>query len=138
MNVYEISKIKQYNMGYSKPFFDDLEKLFEYMGPELELEDDELNEFFWGFSWSELVKSFFKPTNEETWYDYYETEDYATYQFTYEGLFRKLMDYYGLTVIDYEEAITFSNSGLDIYVMSFVVSDGVNIYTSFNNVHERY
>ena len=138
MNVYEISKIKRYNMGYSKPFFDDLEKLFNYIGLEVELETDELNEFFWDFSWGELVKSFFKPTNEEVWYDYYETEDYATYQFTYEGLFRKLMDYYGLTVIDYEETTTFSNSGLDIYVMSFVVSDGVNIYTSFNNVHERY
>ena len=136
MNVYEISKIKQHNMGYSKCFFDDLEKLFNHMGLEIELEANELNEFFWDFSWGELVKSLLKPTDEETWYDYYETED--CYQFSYEELFKKLMDFYGFTVIDYEEVITFSNSGLDVIAMSFIVSDGVNIYTSLNNIYERY
>lgn len=135
MNVYEISKIKQYNMGYSKPFFDDLEKLFQDMGTHIDIDAEELNEFFWDYSWGQIAKAFFKPT-ENAWYSYYEY--YNCYEFEYEDFFKVLMEHFGFTVLEYEEVTTFSNSGLDVIVMSFVVSDGVNIYTSLNNIHERY
>lgn len=135
MNVYEISKIKQHNMGYSKSFFDDLERFFQDMGIYIDVDADSLNELFWDYSWGQIAKAFFKPS-ENTWYSYY--EHYNSYEFEYEALFRALMEHFGFTVLEYEEATTFSNSGLDVIVMSFVVSDGINIYTSLNNIHERY
>lgn len=136
MNVYEISKIKQYNMGYSKPFFDDLEKLFQNMGTHIDIDAEELNEFFWDYSWGEIAKAFFKPIEEDTWYNYYKY--YNSYDFEYEAFFEALMEHFGYTVLEYEETTTFSNSGLDVIAMSFIVSDGINIYTSLNNIYERY
>jgi hypothetical protein len=136
MNVYEISKIKQHNMGYSKPFFDDLEKLFQNMGTYIDIDAEELNEFFWDYSWSEIAKAFFKPIEEDTWYNYYKY--YNSYDFEYEAFLRALMEHFGYTVLEYKETTTFENSGLDIIAMSFIVSDGINIYTSLNNIYERY
>ena len=135
MNVYEISKIKQHNMGYSPSFFTDLEKLFQDMGTHIDIDAEELNEFFWDYSWGQIAKAFFKPI-EDTWYSYYKS--YNSYEFEYEALFEALMKHFGFTILEYEENTTFSNSGLDVIAMSFIVSDGINIYTSLNNIYERY
>ncbi len=136
MNVYPISNIRRYNMGYSPSLFSDLEKLFSFMGSEAELEANELNVFFWDYSWSEQAKSLFKPTEKETWYNY-DHNGIGSYYFTYENFFKVFMNLYGFTVIEYEETTLFESSRLDIVTMNFVVSDGVNIYTSFNNLYKR-
>lgn len=136
MNIYEISKIKLHNMGYTPVFFTDLVKLFQRMGTCIELYSEELNEFFWDYSWGEVVKAFFKPTTEDTWYTYYE---YANiYEFEFQSFFEALMEHYGFTILEYTEDTAFESCGLDVIIMSFIVSDGVNIYASLNNIYERY
>lgn len=135
MNVYEISKIKLHNMGYSPNFFTDLEKLFQTMGTDAELDSEDLNEFFWDYSWGQIAKTFFKPA-EDAWYTYYEHDD--TYVFEFQSFFEALMEHYGFTVLEYTEDSAFESCGLDVITMSFIVSDGINIYTSLNNIYERY